>query len=327
MTTISFVDAINAALRQSMELDPNVFVFGIGADTKSGIFGSTTGLVEQFGAKRVFDVPISEQAMTSLAAGAAQAGMRPVLVHQRVDFMLYSMDQLVNWIASWRFVSGGRATMPLTIRAIVGKGWGQGPQHSKSLYSWFAHIPGLKVVTPGSPVDAKGLLMSSIMSNDPTIFIEARSLYSMKEDVPDEPYFIMPGQALIRRPGDNLTLVTFGAMIPLAMEAAERLATQAIGVEVVDLRTLAPLDIATVLASVKKTGRLLVAEMDWLKFGVTAEVIAAVCEAMGDRLLARPRRVGWPHSFVPTAQALEEAFYPTADTLIEAATACVAEGR
>ena len=173
MSKISFVEAINAALRQSMELDPNVFVFGIGADKKSAIFGSTAGLVQQFGARRVFDTPISEQALTALAAGAAQSGMRPVLVHQRVDFMLYSMDQLVNCVAPWRFVSGGRATMPLTIRTIVGKGWGQGPQHSKSLYSWFAHIPGLQVVTPASPADAKGLLMSSIMSNDPTIFIEA----------------------------------------------------------------------------------------------------------------------------------------------------------
>lgn len=326
MTTISFVEAINAALRQSMELDPTVFVFGIGADNKSGIFGSTTGLVERFGPKRVFDTPISEQGITALAAGAAQAGLRPVLVHQRVDFMLYSMDQLVNWIASWRFVSGGRATMPLTIRAIVGKGWGQGPQHAKSLYSWFAHVPGLKVVTPASPADAKGLLMSSIMSNDPTIFIEARSLYAMKEDVPDEPYFIKHGQALVRRPGDNLTLVTFGAMLPMAMEAAERLQAKSIGVEVIDLRTLAPLDIDTVLTSIKKTGRLLVAEMDWIKFGVGAEIIAAVCEEIGDRLVARPRRVGWPHSFVPTSSALEEAFYPTAERLVAAAMACAGEG-
>ncbi len=327
ITKITFVEAINAALRQSMELDDNVFVYGIGADKKSAIFGSTAGLVQQFGPRRVFDTPISEQGLTAIAAGAAQSGLRPVLIHQRVDFMLYSMDHLINWIASWRFVSGGRSTMPLTVRAIVGKGWGQGPQHSKSLHSWFAHVPGLQVVIPGSPSDAKGLLMSSIMSNDPTIFIEARSLYSMKEEVPDAPYFIKLGQALVRRPGKNLTLVTFGAMVPMAMEASDRLGAEGIDVEVVDLRTLAPIDMATVLSSVAKTGRLLVAEMGWLKFGAAAEIIAAVCEEMGDKLRSRPRRVGWPQSFVPTSAALEEAFYPKTETLVAAAKDCLVGGK
>lgn len=324
MTKMSYVQAINGALRQSMELDPNVFVYGIGADKKSAIFGSTAGLVEQFGPQRVFDTPISEQALTAIAAGAAHSGLRPVLVHQRVDFLLYSMDHIINWIASWRFVSGGQAMMPLTIRAIVGKGWGQGPQHSKSLHSLFAHIPGLQVVIPGSPADAKGLLMSSIMSNDPTIFIEPRALYSMTEEVPDEPYFIRHGKALVRRPGKDLTLVTFGAMVPTAMEASERLAAAGIDLEVVDLRTLAPLDLETVLASVAKTRRLMVAEMGWLKFGAAAEIIAAVCEQMGDQLSARPKRVGWPHSFVPTSSALEEAFYPNVGTLVSAALDCIA---
>ncbi len=327
MSEISFVEAINAGLRQSMELDPNVFVYGIGADKKSAIFGSTAGLVEQFGTKRVFDTPISEQGLTAIAAGAAQAGLRPVLVHQRVDFMLYSLDHLINWIASWYFVSGGREMLPLTIRAIVGKGWGQGPQHSKSLHSWFAHIPGLQVVVPGSPADAKGLLMSSIMSNDPTIFIEARSLYSMKEAVPDEPYFIRHGKALVRRPGKDVTLVTFGAMVPVAMDAVGRLAAKNVNVEVVDLRTLAPLDVASVVASCAKTRRLVVAEMGWLKFGAAAEIIAAVTEEIGDRLVARPRRVGWPHSFVPTSSALEEAFYPNTDSLVAAIETCMADGR
>jgi acetoin:2,6-dichlorophenolindophenol oxidoreductase subunit beta len=327
MTKISFVEAINAALRQSMELDPSVFVYGIGADKKSAIFGSTAGLVERFGPERVFDTPISEQGLTAIAAGAAHAGMRPVLIHQRVDFMLYSIDHIVNWIASWRFVSGGHATMPLTIRAIVGKGWGQGPQHSKTLHSWFAHIPGLQVVMPGSPADAKGLLMASIMSNDPTLFIEARSLYSMIEEVPDEPYFIRHGQALIRRAGADLSLVTFGAMLPMATEAADWLAALGINVELIDLRTLAPLDMTTVLASVAKTRRLLVAEMGWLKFGAAAEIVAAVCEALADRLLARPRRIGWPHSFVPTSSALEAEFYPTVEDIVGAARASLAEGR
>jgi pyruvate/2-oxoglutarate/acetoin dehydrogenase E1 component len=216
--------------------------------------------------------------------------------------------------------------MPLTIRAIVGKGWGQGPQHSKSLHSWFAHIPGFQVVIPGSPADAKGLLMSSIMSNDPTIFIEFRSLYAMEEEVPDEPYFIRHGQALIRRPGKDLTLVTFGATVSIAMAAADQLAAMNVDVEVVDLRTLAPLDMATVLNSVAKTRRLLVAEMGWLKFGAASEIMAAVCESMGNQLIARPKRVGWPHSFVPTSSALEKVFYPSAERLTEAAKICMADG-
>src|SRR5215470_17383689 len=200
-TRLTFAQAINAALRQALELDPGVFVCGIGADTASGIFGTTSGLADRFGAKRVFDTPIAEAGLTALAAGAANAGLRPVLIHQRLDFMLYSVDQVVNWMAPWRFMSGGRAKMPVTIRAIIGKGWGQGPQHTKSLHTWFAHVPGLQVVMPGSPADAKGLLLSSILSDDPTLFIEGRALFTMEEDVPDEPYFIRLGEALVRRPG------------------------------------------------------------------------------------------------------------------------------
>ena len=223
-TRLSFAGAINAALGQAMELDPNVFVYGIGADSETGIFGTTSGLVERFGVKRVFDTPISEGGLSALAAGAATSGLRPVLVHQRFDFMLYSIDQIVNWMAPWRFMSGGRAKMPVTIRAIVGKGWGQGPQHTKSLHAWFAHVPGLQVVMPSSPADAKGLLLSKTTSEDPTMFIEGRSLFSMQEDVPDEPYFIRLGEALVRREGADITVLTMGSMVPLALEAAEVLA-------------------------------------------------------------------------------------------------------
>src|SRR5689334_1567832 len=182
-TRLSFAQAINAATRQAMDMDPNVFVYGIGVDGLSGVFGTTTGLVDKFGAKRVFDTPIAEAGLSAIAAGAANMGLRPVLVHQRLDFMLYAVDQIVNWMAPWRFMSGGTAKMPVTIRAIVGKGWGQGPQHTKSLHTWFAHVPGLQVVMPASPSDAKGLLLSSIMSDDPTLFIEGRSLFSMREEV------------------------------------------------------------------------------------------------------------------------------------------------
>ena len=252
-TQLSFAQSINAALRQALDLDPGVFVCGIGADTPAGIFGTTQGLVDRFGSKRVFDTPIAEAGLSALAAGAANAGLRPVLVHQRLDFMLYSLDQVVNWMAPWRFMSGGRAKMPVTIRAIIGKGWGQGPQHTKSLHTWFAHVPGLQVVMPASPSDAKGLLLSSIMSDDPTLFIEGRSLFSMQEEVPDAPYFIRLGEALVRRAGKDVTLVSMGSMVPLALQAADALAKASIDAEIVDLRCLMPLDMASVIRSVKKT--------------------------------------------------------------------------
>src|SRR6201987_3130511 len=220
-TQLSFAQSINAALHQALGLDAGVFVCGIGADTPAGIFGTTKGLVDRFGSKRVFDTPIAEAGLTALAAGAANAGLRPVIIHQRLDFMLYSVDQVVNWMAPWRFMSGGRAKMPVTIRAIIGKGWGQGPQHTKSLHTWFAHVPGLQVVMPGSPADAKGLLLSSIMSDDPTLFIEGRSLFTMQEDVPDEPYFIRLGEALVGRPGRDVSLITMGSWVPVAPRRGE----------------------------------------------------------------------------------------------------------
>lgn len=324
-TRLSFAQAINAGLRQALELDPGVFVFGIGADGPTGIFGTTTGLVDQFGSERVFDAPISEAGLSALATGAANSGLRPVLVHQRLDFMLYSVDQIVNWMAPWRFMSGGRATMPVTIRAIIGKGWGQGPQHTKSLHSWFAHVPGLQVVMPGSPADAKGLLLSSIMSDDPTLFIEGRPLFPMQEDVPDQPYFIRLGEGLIRREGKDVTLVTMGSMVPLSLQAAETLGRENIEVEVVDLRCLAPLDTDMILTSVAKTRRLVVAEPGWRSYGAAAEIIATVAEQFDGRLLSRPRRVTWPQSAVPTGHALEEQFYPTSDDIAAACRASVIE--
>ena len=324
-TRLSFAQAINSGLRQALELDAGVFVYGIGADGAAGIFGTTAGLVDTFGPKRVFDTPIAEAGLTALAAGAASNGLRPVLVHQRLDFMLYSVDQVVNWIAPWRFMSGGRAKMPVTIRAIIGKGWGQGPQHTKSLHAWFAHVPGLQVVMPGSPADAKGLLLSSIMSDDPTLFIEGRSLFSMQEEVPDAPYFIRLGEALVRRSGHDVTVVTMGSMVPLSLQAADTLAKSTISAEVLDLRSLMPLDVEAIIASVRKTGRLVVAEPGWRMYGAGAEIVATVAEALGKDIRSRPRRVTWPQSAVPTGSKLEEQFYPTSEDIVAACRASVTE--
>jgi pyruvate/2-oxoglutarate/acetoin dehydrogenase E1 component len=323
VSKISYAAALNSAMRQALELNDRVVVYGLGVDSKAGAFGTTTGLVQSFGPSRVFDTPIAEQGLTALAVGAANGGLRPVLVHQRVDFALYSMDQIVNWAALWRSISGGKGTMPLTIRMIVGKGWGQGPQHSKSLHTWFAHVPGLQVVMPASPSDAKGLLLASIMSDDPTIFIESRSLFSMQEEVPDDPYFIRLGKALVRRAGRDVTIVSFGSMIPAALEAAGRLATGGVDAEVIDLRCLMPLDMEVVLESVRRTRRLVVAEPGWVRFGAAAEIVAGVAEEIGMDLRAAPRRVAWPHAYPGTSSALEGEFYPTADDIVEACEAVV----
>lgn len=315
---MTYAGAVNDALDQALALDPGVFVYGIGADGPAGIFGTTAGLAQRHGPERVFDVPIAEQALTGLAGGAANAGMRPVLVHQRLDFMLYGVDMLVNWLSMWRFVSGGRARMPLTIRAIVGKGWGQGPQHSKSLHAWFAHVPGLQVVMPATPADAKGLLLAAIFSDDPTLVIEGRQLYAMEEEVPVDPYRLRLGRAAVRRAGSDLTIVAIGAMVADALAAAERLAAAGCAAEVIDLRCLAPLDLDTVLASVRRTGRLVVADPGWQRFGAAAEIVAAVAEVLGPAMKAAPARVTWPQGHSPTSAHLEGAFYPGA-AQIEAA--------
>jgi pyruvate dehydrogenase E1 component beta subunit len=323
---LSYGEAINEALRQAMELDDSVFLYGIGADGKSGIFGSTTGLVERFGSKRVFDTPIAEGGLTAMALGAAVGGLRPVLVHQRFDFMLYAADQLTNWIAPWRFISGGRAKVPLTLRIIVGKGWGQGPQHSKSLHTWFAHVPGLQVVMPASPADAKGLLLSSIFSDDPTLFIEARALYAMREPVPTQPYFIKIGEASVRRTGKDLTIVALSSMIPPSLQAAEELAQQKIEAEVVDLRSLMPLDMNAIIGSVRKTGRLVVVEPGWRMYGAAAEIITGVAEARGTQMKSEPRRVTWPHAYVGSSRVLDEKFYPTSKDVIAACREAMSTG-
>jgi pyruvate/2-oxoglutarate/acetoin dehydrogenase E1 component len=308
---LSYAQAINEAHHQAMTLSSDVVVLGQLVDFKSGVFGTTVGLVEKFGRERVQDFPVSENLMTATAMGASLTGTRPVLVHQRLDFMIYSLDAIVNWLALWHFKSNGKSAMPVTIRAIVGKGWGQGPQHSKSLHAWFAHLPGLRVAMPATAYDAKGLLLESIFSESPAVFIEGRSLFSMKDDVPEAPYRIRFGQAAIRRPGKDITLVALGVMVPQVLRVAAELAAEGISAEVIDLRTVSPWDHATVLDSVAKTKRLIVADPAWKSFSVAAEIITTVCEAMGSQLIANPARVCLPDSHTPMSAPLEKAYYPS----------------
>src|SRR6266404_2650888 len=214
---LSYAKAILEATDQAMGLCDKVILLGQLVDTQSGIFGTTTGLVGKYGPERVQDFPVAENLMTATAMGAALTGLRPLICHQRLDFMLYSLDAIANWLALWRFKSNGHSNMPVTIRAIVGKGWGQGPQHSKSLHAWFAHLPGLRVAVPATADDAKGLLLESILGQNPTIIIEHRSLFSMTDHVPEIPYRVRFGHAVVRQPGSDVTLAAIGAMVPAAL--------------------------------------------------------------------------------------------------------------
>lgn len=314
---ISFGEALNQGQRQAMELSDSVVVLGQLVDYSPGVFGSTTGLVERFGPARVRDFPVSESAMTATAIGAAVVGLRPVLVHHRLDFMLYSMDAIVNWMALWRFKSNAQSTLPVVIRAIVGRGWGQGPQHSKSLHAWFAHIPGIKVAMPATAFDAKGLLLESIFGQDPVIIVEHRSLFSLKGGVPEVPYRVRFGRAAVRRTGEDLTVVAAGVMVPFALRVAARLAALGVKAEVIDLRTLSPLDTETVCASVEKTGRLCVMDPAWQSFGVSAEIVASVAERSNRALLAKPVRICHPDSHTPMSSALETRYYPQEEAAVE----------
>ena len=318
---ISYAQAINEALGQAMELSPDVVVMGQLVDSKSGIFGTTTGLVDRFGRERVRDFPVAENLMTAAAMGAALTGLRPVIVHQRLDFMIYSLDAVVNWLSLWRFKSNGQSGLPVTIRAIVGKGWGQGPQHSKSLHAWFAHLPGLRVAVPATAYDAKGLLLESIFSEDPAVFVEGRSLFSMTDEVPEQPYRVRFGQAAVRQKGTDLTLVAIGNQVPLALRVASELARSSVAAEVIDLRTLSPWDKTGVCESVAKTGRLIVADPGWRAFGAAAEIITTVAETLGDKLRARPLRICLPDSHTPMSSALEPHYYPSEQMMIDGITA------
>lgn len=315
---LSYAKAILEATDQAMGLSPDVIVLGQLVDTQSGIFGTTTGLVKKYGPERVQDFPVSENLMTATAMGAALTGLRPVLCHQRLDFMVYSLDAIVNWLGLWRFKSNMKSAMPVTIRTIVGKGWGQGPQHSKNLQAWFAHIPGIRVAVPATAYDAKGLLLEAILGETPTMFVEGRGLYSMTDDVPEQPYRVRFGQAAVRREGKDATVVAVGLMVPLALRAAAILEKEGISIEVVDPRTIAPLDRKTICDSAFKTRRLVVADGTWHSFGSASEIITSVVENLGDKLKAKPVRVTLPDSHTPMSRALEPEYYPDENDIVAA---------
>ena len=315
---ISYAEAIREGTLQAMQMSKKVMVMGQLIDFKSGIFGTTTGLVEKFGNKRVRDFPVAESLMTSAGIGAAITGSRVILVHMRIDFMLYSFDAIVNWMSLWRFKSNNKSQVPLVIRAIVGRGWGQGPQHSKSFHSWFSNLPGINVAMPTTAFDAKGLLLESIFGNNPTIIIEHRSLFNLKDNVPIEPYRVRFGKAVVRKKGKDVTLVAIGVMLIDSLKAAYELKSQGISVEVIDPITLSPLDRKTIINSVKKTGRLVVVDPSWTSFGASSEIITTVVESNIKNMKSKPLRVNLPDSHTPMSSALEDKFYTNKNDIIRA---------
>jgi acetoin:2,6-dichlorophenolindophenol oxidoreductase subunit beta len=315
----TFSRGVNEALTIALENDPTVICYGLGVPDPKGVFGTTLGLQERFGSDRVFDMPTSESAMTGIAIGAAINGLRPVLTHQRLDFALLSMDQLVNNAAKWHYMFGSQRAVPITIRMILGRGWGQGPTHSQNLQSWFAHIPGLKVVMPASPADAKGLLLSSIFDDDPVIFLEHRWLHEMSAEVPDEDVRIPIGKAAVLREGADLTIVAMSYMTVEARHALEHLEKGGVSAELIDLRTISPIDWPTIAESIRKTGRLLVLDTSNSFCSVAGEVIARAAEELFSDLKCPPRRICLPDIPTPTSSALTERYYRRAEDVVRAA--------
>ena len=318
MAIITFAQALNDAHKVEMERDPSVYVAGEDVGTYGGIFGVTAGLLDQFGPKRVRDTPITESAIIGSAVGAATAGLRPVIELMFVDFIGVAMDQLYNQAAKMKYMFGGKAKIPLVMRTSCGAGIGAAAQHSQCLEAWFMHVPGLKVVMPSTPYDAKGLLISSIRDDNPVVFLEHKMLYASEGEVPDGDYDIPLGSADIKREGNDVTVVATAQMVHTALGAAEKLAADGISVEIVDPRTLSPLDEETILNSVRKTHRLVIVHEEVKFAGSGAEIAAMAAEKAFDKLDAPILRVAAPFSPVPFSPPLEKEFIPSEEKIIQA---------
>lgn len=315
---IPFTQAINEALDQMMEVDPSVFLIGEGVPDPLGIFGTCKGLQEKHGKDRVYDMPVSENGMTGVGIGAAIVGMRPVMSHMRVDFTIYAFDQIINNAAKWYSMFGGQRPCPMVIRMIIGQGWGQGNQHSQNLQPLYAHIPGLKVVVPSSAYEAKGLLISSIKDNNPVMFIEHRWLHNTTSYVPEKMYEIPLSKASVVQEGSDMTIVTWGYWLWETLKAVEYAKENGISVEVIDVKTLSPLDFETIKKSVKKTNNLIVVDGAWRHGSMAAEVVTRVCEDEELALKNHPIRVTLPHFPTPSTPAHSKYYYPKALNIFEA---------
>lgn len=307
---LSYVESIRLAQKQVLLNDPQTFILGLGANDPKGMFGTNSGLVEEFGIKRVMDAPLSENTLTGVSIGMAAMGFKPILVHHRLDFTLTAFEQMINQAAKWFFNSGGKSNLPLLIRMVVGRGWGQGPTHGQSLQSIFAHIPGLKVVMPATPQDAGDMIVGGISDGNPVIYIEHRWLHGIKSEVsqPFENYKI--GKARLSKLGKDITIVANSYSVIDSLLAARFLDTKGISCEVIDMRSILPWDKEMILTSVAKTKRLLVADTGHMSFGVTGEIISTVIEELWGQLVSRPGRIAFPDIPVPAAPGLSKQYYP-----------------
>lgn len=317
MRTLKYSDAIAEATLQAMEDDPKLFVMGEGVDDAKGAFGTTLLAFQRYGSQRVMDTPLSESAMTGIGIGAAIAGHPCIMVHLRNEFLCLAMDQVINHAAKWHYMFAGKFKVPVVFRCIVGRGWGQAAQHSQSLHGLFAQIPGLKVVLPSNAYDAKGLLLAAIRDPNPVVFIEHRWLHDKAADVPEQRYEIALGKAQIVAEGEHATCVAVSYSVLDALKARAELLTSGISLEVIDARTVRPLDKATILASVAKTGRLVICDTAPGSGGISAEIAAVVAEEGFASLKAPIRRIGLPEVPTPCSAPLEESYYPSAGDIHE----------
>jgi pyruvate dehydrogenase E1 component beta subunit len=315
---LNFALAINEAFHQMMSIDSSVFLVGQGVKSPWYVGTAAKDLLKVFGDRRVIDTPVSENSITGAAVGSALSGMRPIVVHPRMDFMFYAFDPIINQAANWSYMNGGGLSVPVVFWSIINRGGEQAAQHSQALHALFAHIPGLKVVMPSTPYDAKGLMISAIKDDNPVVYIDDRWLHNIEGDVPEEIYEVPIGKGIIRRKGNDVTLVAVSFIMHQALEAAAELAKENIGVEIIDLRTIKPLDKDLVLESVRKTSRLAVADLGWKTYGLAAEISAFVFEEAFDSLKAPFVRVTLPDLPAPASSVLESAYYPTTRDIVRA---------
>jgi pyruvate dehydrogenase E1 component beta subunit len=325
---ITYLEAVREAMTLEMRRDPDVFLIGEDVGVYGGAFGVSKGMLEEFGAERVRDTPISEAAIAGAATGAAMMGMRPIMEIMFMDFFTISMNQLVNQAAKMRFMFGGKASVPMVMRAPAGSGTGAAAQHSQSLEAWFINVPGIKVVAPSSPYDAKGLLIASIRDNNPVLFMEHKLLYRIKGPVPEESYTIPLQCAEVRREGCDLTIIAYSIMVPRALEAAAKLANEGIEIEVIDPRCLKPLDTETIIRSVSKTGRVLIIHEAPVTGGFGGELAAVIASSPAfDYLDAPIQRLCGRDIPIPYNRTLERAAVPQVEDIVAAARKLAQEGK
>lgn len=318
MSIRSYAMAINNAHEQLLTSDERVFVIGQGVDSPWFVGTTTTGLITKFGPEKVIDTPVSEAGITGAAIGAAMAGMRPIVFHPRMDFMYLALDQIINHCAHWNYMFGGNVNVPVTIRGIINRGNEQAAQHSQSPFAIYAHIPGLKIVCPASPYDAKGLLIAAVNDDNPVLYIDDRWLYSIEEEVPDELYEVPIGKGKVCRKGTDVTVVAISYLVKEALEAAKILESEGINIEVIDPRTLRPFDEDIVLNSVTKTKSLVVADPDWPCCSFSDHIASVISQKLFGILSAPVQCVTLPDSPVPASTPLEKAYFPNATNIVKA---------